>query len=329
MNVFTRLSITALIMAPLVSVSAQPTVIPRDTVIPVRLDRALDSATIRAGTTFHAHHSGINGGGFPERTDFTGNIDSVTRASGKTPGQLGVSFVTATLPDGTQVPIVGQLTTLDDVNVTTDANTGGLVGRKDGSKANIKATAIGAGAGLLLGQIVAKKPLVGTLLGAAAGYLYSSKQSESASGKDVVIPAGTTFGVQLTEDATIPDRNAAETNGSTVADTIGSGWQVSFSGLKPVMRGNYLMLPFRSVMDSIQMPFDYDSSTRQISVNNYESLALHTVGSRLIQLNGKDNTMDAASRIVNGAIYVPASYIELLTNRTAYWNQKSGVLRIE
>ena len=39
--------------------------------------------------------------------------------------------------------------------------------------------------------------------------------------------------------------------------------------------------------------------------------------------------MDAASRMINGSVYVPASYIELLTNRTAYWDQKSGVLRIE
>lgn len=39
--------------------------------------------------------------------------------------------------------------------------------------------------------------------------------------------------------------------------------------------------------------------------------------------------MDAASRIINGANYVSASFIEQLTGRTAYWNQKSGVLRIE
>lgn len=329
MNIFTRLSIAAALLVPTLAVSADTLVIPRDTVIPVTLDRALDSATLRAGATFRAHHTGVNGAGFPERTEFTGKIDSVTRASGKTPGQIGVSFETATLPDGRRVPIVGQFTTLDDRSVTTDDSTGRLVAKSDSAKANLKGTAIGAGAGLILGEIIAKKPLVGTLLGAAAGYLYTAKKAESASGKDVVLPAGTAFGVLLTEDATIPDRAGEDVSGSTVADSIGSGWVVTFKGLHPVMSGNELMVPFRSVMESIQMPFDYDSTTKQVSVSNYETLAKHTIGTRNIEINGKNTRMDAASRITNGAIYVPASYIELLTNRTAYWNQKTKVLRIE
>lgn len=329
MRICTRFIAAALLIVPALSASAE-TAIPRDTVIPVTLDGALGSATTRAGATFRAHHSGINGGGFPERTEFTGNIDSVTRASGKTAGQISVSFVSARLPDGTRVPILGQITSLDSSSVTSDSSTGRLTAKADAGKAHLKGAAIGAGAGLVLGQIISKKPLVGTLLGAAAGYLYAQKQTASATGKDVLLPAGARVGIRLTEDVTIPDRLSSDSStGSTVADSIGSGWQVTFDNLKPVMKGNDLMVPFRSVMDSIQMPFDYNMATRQVSVNNYETQALHTVGTRVIDIDGKDTRMDAPSRIMNGAIYVPASYIELLTSRTAYWNQKSGVLRIE
>lgn len=327
MTTYKRLLLAALLIAPAASVSA--TIIPRDTVIPVTLDAAIGSATSRTGGTFYAHHTGINGGGFPERTQFTGSIDSVTRASGKTAGQIGVSFVSARLPDGTRIPILGQLTSLDDRSVTTDTSTGSLVGTTDARKANLKFTAIGAGAGLVLGEVIGKKPLIGTLLGAAAGYLYGKNQAKTVAGKDVVVPAGTRFGILLSEDASVPEHQTAASPASTVADTIGSGWQVTFDNLQPVMRGNNLMVPFRSVMDSIKMPFDYNLATKQVSVNNYETQTLHTVGTRLIDVNGKNTTMDAASRIMNGAIYVPASYIELLTSRTAYWNQKSGVLRIE
>ena len=329
MKIYTRFLLAALLMVLAVSVSAAPVVIPRDTVIPVTLDKAISSATSQEGNAFYAHHTGVNGGGFPEQTKFTGNIDSVTKASGKTAGQIGVSFVSAKMPDGTRVPIVGQLTSLDDRSVTTDASTGRLVGTTDARKANLKFAAIGAGAGLVLGQVIGKKPLLGTILGAAAGYLYGAKLVKPAVGKDVVVPAGTQFGILLTEDVTFTDPWSTASTSSTGAGPVGPGWEVTFSNLQPVMSGNDLMVPFRSVMNSIDMAFDYNSAAKSVRVSNYESQALHTVGTRIIDINGKDTWMGAPSRIMNGSIYVPASYIELLTSRTAYWNQRSGVLRIE
>lgn len=330
-NTLKRFLIAALLMALAISVSVASVVIPSDTVIPVTLDKALGSATSTAGRNFYAHQTGANTGGFPEQTKFTGTIDSVTRASGNTAGQIGVTFVSAKLPDGTRVPIVGQLTSLDNQSVTTDSSTGRLVGTSSARKNNLKFTAIGAGAGLVLGQVIGKKPLIGTLLGAAAGYLYGAKMAKPAVGREVMVPAGTAFGIMLTEDVTIPDAWSTTTasTASTGAGPIGPGWQVDFNNQQPVMRGNDLMVPFRSVMNSIDMPFDYSSATRQIRVNNYETQALHSVGSRTINIDGQVHRMDAPSKIINGSIYVPASYIELLTGRTAYWNQRSGILRIE
>lgn len=329
MNICKRFPLAGLLMTLAVSVSASPIVIPRDTVIPVTMDKAISSATSKVGKAFYAHHTGIDGGGFPEQTKFTGNIDSVTRASGRTAGQIGVSFVSAKLPDGTRVPIVGQLISLDKDNTTTDPTTGRLVGTTDARKANLKFTAIGAGAGLILGQVIGKKPLIGTVLGGLAGYLYGAKQAKAAVGRDVTVPAGTQFGILLTEDATFPNSWSAISNNSTEASTTGSGWQVAFNNQQPVMSGNDLMVPFRSVMNSIDMPFDYNSATKNVRISDYDSEVMHTVGTRIVDINGQDTRMDASSRIMNGSIYVPASYIELLTSRTAYWNQKSGILRIE
>lgn len=329
MNVYMKFLVAALLMVLAVSVSAAPIIIPRDTVIPVTLDKAISSATIQEGNDFYAHQTGISGEGFPEQTKFTGNVDSVTKASGKTAGQIGVSFVGAKMPDGTKVPIVGQLTSLDNNSVTTDSSTGRLVGTTDARKANLKFAAIGAGAGLVIGQVVGKKPLLGTILGAAAGYLYGAKLVKPTVGRDVLVPAGTKFGILLTEDVTISQPWSAVSTSSTGAGPIGPGWEVTFNNLQPVMIGNDLMVPFRSVMNSIDMPFDYNSANRSVRVSDYESQVLHAVGTRIIDINGTDTWMDTPSRLMNGSIYVPASYIELLTKRTAYWNQKSGVMRIE
>src|SRR3990170_2588341 len=118
MKIYRRYPIVAaLLMALAVSASAVTIVVPENTVIPVTLDKTLSSATNRVGDTFVAHHEGVNGAGFPEHTRFTGRVESVTRASGKTAGQIGVAFVSARLPDGTRVPIAGQLTSLDERSV--------------------------------------------------------------------------------------------------------------------------------------------------------------------------------------------------------------------
>lgn len=327
MNTYTRFLVTALLMVLAVSVSAAPTVIPKDTVIPVTLNTALSSATSSVGDRFSAHQEGVNAGGFPDQTKFTGTVESVTRASGKTAGQIGVGFVSTRLPDGTWLPIQGRLTSLDQNSVKTDPATGRLVGTTDARKGNLKFVAIGAGAGLVLGQVIGKKPLIGTILGAAAGYLYGRTQVQAAVGKDVQVAVGTPFGILLDQDVTIPEPKSVDPIGAGPDST--SSWDVTFTALQPVMRGNELMLPFRSVMDSIDMPFNYDSATKQVSVSDYGSQMVHTAGTRIIDVNGQDTMMDATSRVINGSLYVPASYIELLTSRTAYWNQKSGVLRIE
>lgn len=326
MNTCTRFLVVALLMALAVSASAAPIVIPRDAVIPVMLDSELGSATNRVGDRFSTHYEGNNVAGFPDQTKFTGTVESVTKASGKTAGQIGVGFVSARLPDGTWLPINGRLTTLDNTSVKTDPNTGRLMGTADARKSDVKFAAIGAGAGLVLGQVVAKKPLVGTILGAAAGYLYGRTKVQAAVGKDVQVAEGAQFGIMLNEAVTIPEQRYTSPTGA--GQDSGPGWNVTFNGLQPVMRGNDLMVPFRSVMNSIDMPFNYDSSTKTVRMNTGDPQALFTAGTKLVYSDGKATQMDTASRIINGSLYVPASYIELLTHRTASWNQQSGILRI-
>ena len=45
---------------------------------------------------------------------------------------------------------------------------------------------------------------MGTLIGAAAGYIYGRTQAKAAVGKDVQVAAGTRFGIMLDQDVTVP-----------------------------------------------------------------------------------------------------------------------------
>jgi hypothetical protein len=325
LNTYIKCLMLALLMALAVSASAALIVIPRDTVIPVTLDKALGSASSRAGNVFYVHQSGVNGEGFPDRTQFTGKVVSVTKASGKTAGQIGVGFVSAKLPNGLHVPIVGRLTSLDAASTKTDTNTGRLMGTTTGGNKDLKFIAIGAGAGALVGQLTKKRPLVGGLIGAAAGYIYARTQAKAVVGKEVHIDAGTRFGIILDQDVTVPGSVSVATSTGAGPDS-GSGQQVVFDYLKPVMSGNDLMLPFRSVMDSLNIPFEYNSTTRTVSMVGADQQVHYNVGSRYVYADGNATMMSAASRMINGSLYVPASYLELLTNKKTDWDGQSGIL---
>lgn len=216
MLVFTRSLQIAFLMALTAAASAASTVIPKGTVIPVVLDTTISSKNSSVGDIFYAHHEGSYGAGIPDNTKFTGKVKSVTRATKNKAGQISVSFVSIELPSGKTLPMSGQLALIDKKNVITNSKTGRLTGTKSANNNPGKFIAIGAGAGLLAGQLGWKKPLIGTLIGAAAGYIYSTTQSKAATGKDVTVKEGTSFGVLLKKKLTISDSYYRSMNTDTI-----------------------------------------------------------------------------------------------------------------
>jgi hypothetical protein len=328
MSIYRGFLVAVALSVMVLSAATADTIVPRNTVIPVVLDTTLSSASNKVGDTFYAHHEGISGAGFPEQTRFVGKIDSVTKASVKTPGQLGVRFVRAELPEGPSVALSGQLSSLDQASVKTDPNTGRLVSTGKGVN-KTKFIAYGAGIGLIIGELLSDKAALGAIIGAAAGYLYGQKRAEAAVGENVSVPAGTKFGVLLEQDASIPSVPTAVGGVTAEPGVPSSGFRITFQSLKPIMSQNELMLPFRYVMGRIGIPFDYDSSTKTIRVNQDDSQTVFTVGNKLMYVDGEAMRFSVGPRIFNGAVYVPSGYIEHLTGRTAYYSPASGILRIE
>ncbi|MHB1460475.1 MAG: hypothetical protein ACYC1M_04245 [Armatimonadota bacterium] len=197
MQVHMRYLQAALFMSLAISVSAGTILIPKGTVIPVKMDTQISSAKNHVGDTFYAHYEGSSGGGIPQGSSFTGKVRSVTKATRTAPGQIGVRFVAIKTPDGYTKSISGQLTLLDKKSVRADSNSSRLVGTVSANRNPAKFIAIGAGAGLIAGQLGWKKPLIGTLIGAVAGYAYSTTQHKAATGQDVKVKKGTTFGILL------------------------------------------------------------------------------------------------------------------------------------
>ena len=109
---------------------------------------------------------------------------------------LELTFNQAQLPDGSTAAMYGSLISLDEKAISQAAD-GRIVANNKTSSDRLKFIAIGTGAGLLIGKLLDKNLIVGGLLGAAAGYIYSEFSKDKVQSMDVTVPAGTQFGVRL------------------------------------------------------------------------------------------------------------------------------------
>lgn len=175
------------------------------TVLPVRLDDALNSRTNRIGDTFTAtlrQDDRIDYAGLPWNTKVVGKIVAVRPKQGNDPGLIDVQFTNLRTPDGSVYPISGSLITLS--SDTVDRNSEGvLVAKSDRRDERWVYAGVGAGAGVIVG-ILTRKPLEGGLIGAVLGYLYGeNKRRVEGEARDVDLRPGTEFGVVLNQDVRV------------------------------------------------------------------------------------------------------------------------------
>ncbi len=175
--------------------------IPQGTVVPVSLDTPLSSATARLGDGFTVTVKSEQEGDaeFPRGTRLYGVIVGVQKAGDGQPGTLDLDFREAHLPDGSRVRLDGALISLDDESVTR-SESGRLTATAKAKDDRLLMIGIGAGAGLLIGKLTKGNVLVGGLIGAAAGYLYSEILKPKGEAKNVDVKAGTVFGVRMDSD---------------------------------------------------------------------------------------------------------------------------------
>lgn len=317
-----------LLMATVTAAVAQAPDIPRYTVVPVVLEDALSSTASAVGDRFYMHCATDDCGGFPMGTRFVGVVTAVTKKSGNTPGQLEVRFTQAVLPTGQTLSIDGTLTSLNENAVTADPQTGRLSGTVESRDQRNKFIGYGAGAGLLIGALTGNF-LKGGLLGAAAGWLAGATIGTSKQARDVYVPEGTQFGILLQNAVNMPSSASPPPPGAGPAAPTGTV-DVTFTGsARPFMeQGGAFMVPLRTVMDQLRMPFKYDSSKRTVTVYTSSGEVTNTVGSSVAYVNGNREVLPGPSRIVNGTLFVPSSMIAVITGKPVQWVPGTRVLRV-
>ena len=190
--------------------------LPAGSVFLVRTEQALESSTMKVGQTFETsviEDVSVNGYTLiPANSRIRGTVTYVQPATRERSGVMQVAFDRLVISGGSTYPIVGKLTSTDSterrqIEQRTDQRVV-LVGERGGLGAAI------AGAGSSRGSASGILAALGNML---------------SEGRDVSVPAGTTFAVQLERAVTLSSRggmNAAdESTVYTAVDRIRAAQQ--------------------------------------------------------------------------------------------------------
>ena len=311
----------------------QTMVIPQGTVIPVRLDRTLSSTTDRQGgpvsVTVRSAYDGD--AEFPRGTKIEGIVSAVQQARDGQPGMLDLSFQEVLLTNGQRVNIEGSLISLDEKTVVQTSD-GRLVAREQKSNDRLKFIGIGAGVGLILGRWQ-EHTLEGTLLGAAAGYLYSEYDRRKAQPADVTVAEGTEFGVRLDHQMSYHPSRAfvvARANylraplpsvslpSQGIAVTM-AGRSVSFAGAQPFQEDGIVLVPLAPVMDEARIGYNYDTRLQTVRVDTTEGELTLRAGDSYASLNGAREYLEAPAQVRDGVVFVPLNFLALATGTRVVW----------
>ena len=178
-----------------------------NTVIRVRMNEQISSENARIGDRFTTTVvDPVYAGGvevIPAGSIINGRVSSVSRASRRKAGTLGVSFISLQLPTGYTRAINGSLTDLGSESVNSD-NEGGVRGRST-TKRNVVFIGGGAATGALIGAIAGGGKGAG--IGAGVGAGLGVAGALLSKGNEAKVKRDTEFGVVLNQAVALPAAN--------------------------------------------------------------------------------------------------------------------------
>ncbi len=181
--------------------------IPAGAVVPITLDVPLSSGASQVGQTFTGtvRSQQLGDSEFPPNTKIQGLLTEVVPGDRFHPGVLSISFQGALLPDGTQIPIAGDLISLDSDAV---AATGGhLVANMNAAHAGDPTKIVGvmAGPGFLVGHALQDQDGKVWGVGGSAGPLLYDRKINHDRGGNADLRIGAKLGVRLNNPVTYND----------------------------------------------------------------------------------------------------------------------------
>lgn len=181
--------------------------IPEGTVVELRMESGLSSASAQVGDTFQSTITRDvfmdNLPAIPEGSRVDGRVTLVREAERGQSGVIGVEFYRVTFPNGESYPVTGTLTSLDPEVRREILEEEGRIRGEGTRERTMVFVGGGAGLGAVVGAIAGGKS--GAIIGAIAGGILGGLLSE---GKEAEVSAGTQIAMQFDAPLTIETESA-------------------------------------------------------------------------------------------------------------------------
>lgn len=324
-----------------VPASAQRYSIPANTVVRAELDQDLRSDDARRGDRVLARVAEEDTGNFPLGTRFEGTVTEVQRANDNRPAVLDMRFDRAILPNGTSLPIRGELASLSEEDLRRTAD-GRLESRRRSGSSNFdwKWVGYGAAGGAVLGQIFGGNLLRGGLLGGLGGaiYGYLNRDRDRGDFRDIELSRGTDFGLVLNENVAF-DRRPGWRYGRRINSSVAGardeyrvsdttrlfvdGQPVNFGSDRPTTINGVAYVPLRPIANAAGWRLNHRSGAETFTLNanrDFGAVRGYTRDAFLTR-GGQRFPLSDSPRLVNGEIYVPLEWLSVATGTNVNWNR--------
>lgn len=319
-------------------------------VIPVRLNDALNSRTARQGDVFTARV--VRWWGellLPSGTVVEGVVRNVRRRNAEDSGALDIEFQRIYLPDGGTLLIRGMPVRLerekdDGIHMRGNRIAARSVRRDDRSSF----AGYGAGIGFIAG-LVRKRPLEDTLLGASAGYLLGAARGPRLETRDLELQGGTALGVLLESGVEYEDRapaaNAVAERSQSVTKAgrgvprgrgVGVGVvvgdrEVPFSGdVRPMVLDEEVFVPIVPVLKHSGIDHRADREQRVVTVSWQGQSVRLSDGSRIVVIDGARRVrMSHAAQWIGEELYIPAAALETVFGADVEWDAITRMVLVD
>lgn len=107
-----------------------------------------------------------------------------------------------------------------------------------------------------------------------------------------------------------------------------NGEDCHFATAQPFVSDGYTLTPLRGVFEKIGAKVDYDDTTQKISAYKDDLEVILKVGSNYAMVNGKQEYVPMAPRIVSGSTVVPLRFLSESLGGTVSWDSKAHTVNI-
>ena len=106
-----------------------------------------------------------------------------------------------------------------------------------------------------------------------------------------------------------PEPKILKVNGVDMSISV-NGKAVDFPDAKPFIdENNRTQIPIRAIMESLGASVDWNDAEQLVTINGNNVNILLTIGSDIINVNGKPTKMDTAAMAIEDRTYIPVRYV--------------------